>query len=77
MEEVVVDQRIAANFTNVDDLHIRRHRLLLIGLSKANEEGFVFNPPSETPVEKGDIMIVAGEHSMISEFRLFIHKRLR
>lgn len=77
MEEVVVDERIATNFTNVDDLHIRRHRLLLIGLSKAREDGFVFNPPPETPVEKGDIMIVAGEHSMISEFRLFIHKRLR
>jgi len=77
MEEVVVDERIAANFTNVDDLHTRRHRLLLIGLSKASDDGFVFNPPPETTVEKGDIMIVAGEHSMISEFRLFIHKRLR
>jgi len=77
MEEVVVDERIAANFTNVDDLHIRRHRLLLIGLSKARDDGFVFNPPPETLLEKGDIMIIAGEHSMISEFRLFIHKRLR
>ena len=77
MEEIVVDERIADNFKKVEDMHIRRHRLLLIGVSKAGGEGFLFNPPPETPLEKGDIMIVAGEHSMINEFRLFTHMRLQ
>ena len=61
----------------VGDLHIRKHRLLLISLSKIDGEGFSFNPQPETTLKKGDIMIVVGEHSMINEFRLFIHKRLR
>ncbi len=77
MEEIVVDERIAGNFGNVGELHIRRHRLLLIGLSKPEEENFIFNPPIETAINAGDIMIVVGDHSMINEFRLFIHKRLR
>jgi K+/H+ antiporter YhaU regulatory subunit KhtT len=77
MEEIVVDERVAYNFKKVDDMHIRRHRLLLIGLSKVSGEGFLFNPPPEAPLEKGDVMIVAGEHSMINEFRLFTHTRLR
>ncbi|MDA3946988.1 MAG: ion transporter [Helicobacteraceae bacterium] len=77
MEEIVVDERIAANFSSVGELHVRRHRLLLIGVSKLQVENFLFNPAHETPVEVGDIMIVVGEHSMINEFRLFIHKRLR
>lgn len=77
MEEVVVDERVAGSFATVSDLHIRRHRLLLIGLSKLGEEGFTFNPQPDSPLQKGDIMIVVGEHSMINEFRLYIHKRLR
>ncbi len=77
MEEIVVDERIARNFATVGDLHVRRHRLLLIGLSKLRVENFVFNPSADTPLESGDIMIVVGEHSMINEFRLFTHKRLK
>lgn len=77
MEEIVVDERIAANFSNVGELYIRRHRVLLIGLSKLRVENFIFNPSKETPIEAGDIMIVVGEHSMINEFRLFAHTRLR
>ena len=77
MEEIVVDERIAGNFATVGELHIRKHRLLLIGLSKIGVEGFTFNPQSESALQKGDIMVVVGEHSMINEFRLYIHKRLR
>lgn len=77
MEEIVVDDRIAGNFNTVGDLHIRKHRLLLIGLSKLEAEGFTFNPQPDTALQKGDIMIIVGEHSMINEFRLFVHKRLR
>jgi len=77
MEEIVVDERIASNFNTVGELGIRKHRLLLIGLSKTEADGFSFNPQADTLLQKGDIMIIVGEHSMISEFRLFIHKRLR
>lgn len=77
MEEIVVDERIAHNFSSVGDLHIRRHRLLLIGLSKSSVEVFTFNPPADTKLQEGDIMIVIGEHSMINEFKLFAHKKLR
>ncbi len=77
LEEIVVDERIAGNFATVGELHIRKHRLLLISLSKIDGEVFSFNPQPETALQKGDIMIVVGEHSMINEFRLFIHKRLR
>jgi len=77
MEEIVVDERIAGNFATVGDLHIRNHRLLLIGLSEIDKEGFTFNPQPDALLQKGDIMVVVGEHSMINEFRLHIHKRSR
>ncbi|MCJ7764610.1 MAG: ion channel, partial [Thiovulaceae bacterium] len=77
MEEIVVDTRIIRNFSSVADLHIRRNRLLLIGLSKSSAEGFIFNPAPDTVIEEGDIMIVVGEHSMINEYKLFVHTRLR
>ena len=77
IEEIVVDERIVRNFGTIGDLHIRRHRLLLIGLSKLGVDGFTFNPSPETAIEEGDVMIVVGEHSMINEYKLFIHKRLR
>jgi voltage-gated potassium channel len=77
MEEIVVDARILRNFSTVGDLLIRRYRLLLIGLAKSGAEGFLFNPAPDTAIEECDIMIVVGEHSMINEYKLFIHSRLR
>ena len=77
MEEVVVDERVAQNFKDVAALHIHQHRLILIGLSKIDVEHFIFNPSSDIPLKQGDIMIIVGEHSMIHEFKLHIHKRPR
>ena len=73
MEEIVVDARILRNFSTVGDLLIRRYRLLLIGVAKSKAEGFIFNPTPDTAIEECDILIVVGEHSMINEYKLFIH----
>ncbi len=77
IEEIVVDERIAGNFSTAGELNIRRHRLLLIGLSSIETDVFTFNPKPKTSLQKGDVLIVMGEHSMIKEFNLYIHKRLR
>ena len=77
MVEIVIDDLIVSNFKSVKDLHIYSHRLVLVGISKLDVEAFVFNPTEETALNKGDILVVVGEISMISEFRLHIHKTKR
>ena len=75
IEEIVVDERVARGFEDVGVLQARRHRLIVLGLFKHNEEGFIFNPQAEVSLVQGDILVVVGEHSMINEFRLHIHKK--
>jgi len=77
MVEIVVDDLISDRVETVGALKIRQHRLLLIGISKIDVEAFLFNPDNETPLHKGDVLVVVGEISMINEFRLHIHKKKR
>jgi len=77
MVEIVVDELITSQFKSVKDLNVHRHRLVLIGISKLEVEAFVFNPKEEVSLQQGDILVVVGEISMISEFRLHIHNKKR
>ena len=77
MTEIVIDELIVAHFKNVKDLNVHRHRLVLIGISKLEVEDFVFNPEEDVTLQNGDILVVVGEISMISEFRLHIHNKKR
>ena len=77
MIEIVIDELIITHFKKVKDLNIRKHRLVLIGISKLDVESFVFNPVDETELNAGDILVVVGEISMIGEFRIHIHKTKR
>ncbi len=75
MIEIVVDDLIASRVKHVSDLGTRKHRLVLIGISKIDEEAFLFNPKNDVEIHQGDILVVVGEISMLSEFRLHIHKQ--
>jgi len=77
MVEIVIDEVILSHFKNVKDLNVNRHRIVLIGISKMEVEAFVFNPENEVTLASGDILVVVGEISMISEFRLHIHNKKR
>jgi voltage-gated potassium channel len=77
MIEIVVDDLIASRVQYVSHMGIRKHRLILIGISKIDEAEFLFNPPEDTEIHKGDILVVVGEISMLDEFRLHIHKHKR
>jgi len=77
MVEIVVDALIASHVETVSDLGISRHRLILIGISKIDEPTFLFNPSSDVAVNKGDILVVVGEISMLDEYKLHIHKSRR
>lgn len=77
MIELTVDGLMAERVSNVASLNIRRHRLILIGISKIDEAEFHFNPSGDVAVNKGDILVLVGEISMLNEFKLYIHKNKR
>ena len=77
MVEIVVDELIASRVQIVSDMGIRKHRLILIGISKIDKAEFLFNPSDDTEIHKGDILVLVGEISMLDEFRLHIHKHKR
>ncbi len=77
MVEIVVDDIILSRSKSLQALEIRQHRLILVGISKMEVEAFMFNPPDDTLLSKGDILVLVGEISMISEFKLHIHQSKR
>ena len=44
-------------------------------VSLTRREKFVFNPEGDTGIDEGDILLVIGEKSFISEFKLVMHKK--
>ena len=74
VEELVVDEFIAAAFSTLEAMEYERFHLLLLGIKKEGS-GFVFNPRDATPPEPGDRLIFVGEAAMLVEFDRFIHGR--
>jgi len=70
MEEMVVDELILDHFSSVGSMQCRRYHMLLLGIRK--EKGFIFNPPEETPLERGDVLVFLGERSLYYEFDIFV-----
>jgi len=77
MIELTVDGLIAERIKDVAALHVHKHKVILIGISKTDEDDFHFNPAGDVSLNKGDILVLVGEISMLNEFKLHIHKNKR
>ncbi len=76
-EEIVIDEYIGAQYRNVGDLCAERYRIILMGISPANGDAFLFNPKSHEPVGTGDILLVIGSNVLIKEFKRDLHVKKR
>ena len=69
--ELYLDDLILSHFDTIGALESGRFHLILVGIQR--DERFLFKPADDTPLEPGDILILIGEKSMLSEFDRFIH----
>ncbi|MEA3374331.1 MAG: ion transporter [Campylobacterota bacterium] len=75
IEEISVDERMCNNFTFIREFDFDAYHLLLMGVYKQGKKEFLFNPMDDTILEEGDILLLIGEKSFISEFNLSIHTK--
>ena len=75
VEEIIITQRIAQNFTFVEELVHRKYRLLLLGIYKKEHKHFFFNPMGSMILEEGDVLLLIGNVSFIKEFEQHLNKK--
>ncbi len=76
-EEVLIDSRSAQSTEDVGSLGLENYRLILLGVYKNDIQTFVFKPSDEQALAEDDILLIIGAKSLISEFKLNLHKRKR
>ena len=75
IEELIVTQRIASNFSFVEELKHLDYRLMLLGVYKADIKRFLFNPIASTVIEEGDVLLFIGNVDFIKEFEIDLNKK--
>lgn len=73
IEEFVFDERMAANISQVGELHSGYNRVIFMGVH--TNGNFEFNPPQDFALNIGDILVFMGEDSYVQEYRLHLHQR--
>ncbi len=75
IDELLVTQRIAQNFTFVEELVHRKYRLLLLGIYKKSHKHFFFNPMGSMVLEEGDVLLIIGNVMFMKEFEQYLNKK--
>jgi voltage-gated potassium channel len=68
LDEVKVHPLSKLIGVRVGDIDFRAYRLVLIGVQKAKEERFIFNPDDTLVLEEGDVLLVMGHRANIAYF---------
>lgn len=76
IDEIIVTQRIAENFTTVGALGNMSYRVIVLGISKADNGRFYFNPIDSTLLEVGDYIIAIGYKVFVKEFELHLNTKV-
>jgi voltage-gated potassium channel len=77
IDEILVDERMSCHIKTVQDLKMRGRRIVLLGVQSCQAVDFVFNPPDDFTLEPNDLLVVIGEHAMLQEYRVALHKKER
>ncbi len=75
-DEIVIDTYMQGRYKTLEHLGMARHRIILLGIHSLREKRFMFNPPKETPLEAGDILVVMASRTMIKEFKKILHTKV-
>ena len=77
LDEVNLEESKLLVGKKIEELNIKSHKLLCIGLQRSGEEGeFIFNPSAEIILEEGDTLLVMGRKVSIEHFKN-IHKKVK
>jgi len=75
IEEIVITQRIASNFTFVEELKVSKFRLILLGVYLKEHKRFFFNPLDSLILQEGNILLLIGNKDFIKEFEKFLNTK--
>ncbi|MCF6310779.1 MAG: ion transporter [Sulfurimonas sp.] len=75
IQEIVINERVLSSFTTVGEIKNRKYRVILLGIYKKTDSGFLFNPQDSILLEKGDLLLVIGNVQFISDFNKYLHKK--
>ena len=77
IHEILITNRILANFKMVGMINSIKYRLILLGVHKKEHNRFFFNPLDDTLLEEGDYLIVIGNTVFIKEFEKYLNKKIK
>ena len=69
LDEIHVHEHSTLIGVAVGSINFRAYHLILIGVQKAREDRFVFNPEDSLLLEKGDVLLVMGHKASAAYFR--------
>jgi voltage-gated potassium channel len=75
IEEIVITQRIASNFTFVEELNYLKFRLILLGIYQKEHKRFFFNPLDSLILKEGNILLLIGNINFIKEFEKYLNTK--
>lgn len=75
IEEIALDSFSAERFFDISRDVLFHNRLIVLGLYKTHGGTFVFNPPSHSEAEEGDVAIVIGNRALIDEFKSLLYQK--
>lgn len=61
----------------VKDINFKQMRLLLMGIEKAGDREFLFNPSGNTLLKSGDVLVLMGYRIGLDYFKEFYHESLK
>lgn len=77
MQEIVINERILENYTDIVDINAQKYRVILLGIYKKEKEMFVYDVLEEYALQVGDYLVVIGDVKFIREFELYLHKKVK
>jgi len=69
LDEICVDSNSQLLNKSVKEIPFKKHKLLFLGVLKASNENFIFNPAKEFIFLEGDILLVMGYSISIEYFK--------
>jgi len=68
LDEIIVHEHDPYCCASLEAIDFGRHKLLFVGIYRASNGEFLFNPAKELVLEAGDVMLVVGYHVSIEQF---------
>ncbi|WP_457605311.1 NAD-binding protein [Nitratifractor sp.] len=69
LDEVKIYEHSSLKGQKIGDVDFHSFKLVLVGVQKKESGEFIFNPPDDVTLERGDVLLVMGHRASIEYFR--------